>query len=126
VTDGVALDEILLNAVILVPPDGAALSPGPVVIRGWAIGPHGTAPSRVEVSVDGGATWYEAGIEATEERWIWRLWAARMQLGPGDHELVVRAWDQEGRGQPASVEETWNVKGYANNAWHRARVTVRA
>lgn len=125
VTDGVPLEEVLPNAMILVPPDGASLPAGRVEIKGWAIGPHGTAPSRVELSPDGGTTWQEASMRPTEERWTWRLWSAQVHLGPGDHELVVRAWDQEGRGQPASVEETWNVKGYANNAWHRARVTVR-
>ncbi|MGH7525859.1 MAG: hypothetical protein ACREMX_04065, partial [Gemmatimonadales bacterium] len=26
--------------------------------------------------------------------------------------------------QPSTVSDTWNVKGYANNAWHR--VAIRA
>jgi sulfite oxidase len=38
--------------------------------------------------------------------------------------LAVRATDVLGATQPASVRETWNVKGYNNNAWHR--VTIEA
>lgn len=125
VTDGVALAEVQLNSVIQVPVAGGSVRAGTVELRGWAIGPHATAPARVEVSGDGGSTWQDALILPSHERWAWRLWTARFELTAGEHELVVRAWDQEGRGQPASVEETWNVKGYANNAWHRIVVVVR-
>ena len=41
----------------------------------------------------------------------------------GTHTLAVRAADVAGNSQPETVSETWNVKGYANNAWHR--VTIR-
>ena len=36
--------------------------------------------------------------------------------------LAVRASDTSGATQPAAVWDTWNVKGYANNAWHRVPV----
>jgi hypothetical protein len=32
--------------------------------------------------------------------------------------------DETGVAQPASLDATWNVKGYNNNAWHR--VTIEA
>lgn len=124
VTRGTALAEVVLNSVILTPVPESSVRPGEVLVTGWAIGPHATPPSKVEISADGGATWQAVVVAASQERWTWRLWEAKLRLDPGSHELVVRAWDREGRGQPASVEETWNVKGYANNAWHRVKVTV--
>lgn len=124
VTDGLALAAVLLNSVIQEPAAGGSVRAGIVELRGWAIGPDASAPARVEVSRDGGDTWRDALILPSQERWAWRLWIARVELPAGTHELVVRAWDLEGRGQPATVEETWNVKGYANNAWHRVSVTA--
>jgi hypothetical protein len=46
-------------------------------------------------------------------------------LGPGEFTLVVRATDTAGEMQPATVAETWNVKGYNNNAWHQVTVQVK-
>jgi hypothetical protein len=36
--------------------------------------------------------------------------------------LAVRATDTGGATQPPTVNETWNVKGYNNNAWHRVAI----
>jgi hypothetical protein len=46
-------------------------------------------------------------------------------LGPGAHELIVRAWDSAGCTQPEDVRQVWNWKGYVNNAWHRVNVVVQ-
>jgi sulfite oxidase len=59
------------------------------------------------------------------EKWTWSFWEGEMTLPPGNHVLAARATDDRGATQPATVEETWNVKGYNNNAWHRVPVTVR-
>jgi sulfite oxidase len=56
--------------------------------------------------------------------WTWTFWEAAPELAPGRCTLVVRATDSAGETQPASVRETWNVKGYNNNAWHRVAVRV--
>ena len=45
-------------------------------------------------------------------------------MAPGDHEIVVRAWDSSAATQPESEAALWNPKGYVNNA--RPRVRVRA
>jgi hypothetical protein len=37
---------------------------------------------------------------------------------------MVRATDSSGATQPDRIEDTWNVKGYANNAWHRIAVEL--
>jgi len=49
-----------------------------------------------------------------------------VHLRPGQQTLVARAWDQAGHCQPAELAEVWNVKGYANTAWHRVAVQVSA
>jgi sulfite oxidase len=124
VTAGDALEEIFLNSAIVTPDMATPLRAGQVDVAGWAIGPRAEAPSRVEVSSDGGMTWIDAVLQPAADRWSWRLWRRSIMLAPGSHELVVRAWDRAGQTQPQSIEETWNVKGYVNNAWHRVTVAV--
>jgi sulfite oxidase len=65
-----------------------------------------------------------ARITADRPAWSWAFWEATVALARGRHVLVARATDQAGATQPATVRETWNVKGYNNNAWHR--IAVRA
>jgi sulfite oxidase len=78
----------------------------------------------VDVSVTGGRRWIRADIVAPSTGWSWSLWEAVVELTPGDHVIMVRATDEEGNTQPPVPGDTWNVKGYNNNAWHR--VAVRA
>lgn len=126
VRGGRVIEEVILNAFITTPAPGAVVRAGPVPVSGWAIGPEAAPPARVDVSADGGATWREAHLSARDERWTWRLWEIEVHLPPGEHELVARAWDAQGGGQPALVSETRNVKGYMNNAWHRLPVSVQS
>ena len=49
---------------------------------------------------------------------------AVLELAAGPCTLVARATDSAGETQPATVRETWNVKGYNNNARHRVSVQV--
>lgn len=124
VRDGTELGELVLNSVISAPESGARVPPGRCVMSGWAIGPGGQALARVEVSPDGGSSWSEAQVLPADGDFAWRHWRATVNLTSGRHTLVVRAFDKKGRGQPAELAEVWNVKGYANNAWHRVAVTA--
>lgn len=119
-----SIQDYPVSAVLTEPSPDAPVPAGPVVLRGYALTGDGRALEAVEVSTDGGATWLAARLEPDGDRWTWRLWDATVELTPGQHEVVVRAWDEAG-GQPVSVAETWNFKGYLNNAWHRTRLTVR-
>ena len=125
VSAGEALAELPLNAVILTPAARCTLPLGSVEVTGWACGAEPHRPARVEVSADDGVTWRDATIDATGGEWAWVLWRATVVLAPGARTLVARAWDRTGAGQPATLAEVWNVKGYANNAWHRVPVEVR-
>ena len=87
--------------------------------RAWS----GLAPvERVEVSADGGRSWAEAELDATEGRWAWRGWRFRWDAQRGEHVLCSRARDEAGNEQP--LESAWNLGGYSNNAVQTVRVTV--
>ena len=91
-----------------------------LVGRAWS----GLAPvERVEVSVDGAATWSEARLEPALGRWAWCRWTFGWTVTePGPYELVARATDADGNVQP--VEQPWNVQGMANNMTQRVAVIV--
>jgi len=124
VSGGTELGELVLNAVIVSPDDSEVVRPGETTVSGWAVAAGGAPATRVEVSPDAGRHWVVAELSAGEGPWAWRLWRATLRLEPGRRTLVARAFDAEGRGQPGELAEVWNVKGYANNVWHRVTVTV--
>lgn len=113
---------------LMVPPGIASfperertLEAGPARLEGRAW--SGWAPvDTVEVSVDGGATWSEADLEAPRQRWAWRGWRFDWDATPGDHILCCRARDEAGNAQPDEAD--WNVGGYRNNGIQRVPVRV--
>ena len=120
---GFTIDEMPVNAAICVPARFAALPAGPVETRGWAMA-SSRRIVRVDVSCDGGRSWRQAVLQRGASPWSWTLWRITLDLAPGEHELVVRAWDDAGQTQPASPDHTWNNKGYLSTAWHRIPVTA--
>lgn len=120
--DGRMLGELFTSAAICAPLTGETRPAGPTVVRGYAVGQGGAPVDRVEVSADDGRTWTEATLLGEAQPWGWRLWEAEVALRPGLQTLVARAADAAGHGQPAGLAETWNFKGYMNNAWHRVAV----
>jgi len=124
ISAGVALSRVPLNSAILEPAAGRVVPAGRVRVRGWAMGAGGRPLASVELSADGGARWSCADIADRGEEWTWSLWEGAVELRRGDHVLAVRATDCAGERQPAAVGDTWNVKGYSNNAWHRVAIRV--
>jgi sulfite oxidase len=118
---GLMLGELSLTSVIGAPRDGEEVPPGAVAVRGYAMAGGDRTVERVEVSADGGRSWTVAEHEPAPAG-VWTFWSAALDLPPGDHELVCRAWDSAANTQPERVEPLWNFKGYMNNAWHRVRV----
>ncbi|MDX1436682.1 MAG: sulfite oxidase [Anaerolineales bacterium] len=95
---------------------------GPVRLEGraWA-GRAGI--DRVEVSADGGASWYDARLDPQESVFAWQGWQADWMATPGTYTLAVRATDSRGNVQPS--EPSWNVGGYGNNVVQRVDVLVK-
>ena len=80
--------------------------------------------TRVDVSIDFGATWTKANLEAPANRLAWQHWNAELAFPePGYYEIWAKATDRAGRSQPMVVP-SWNPKGYLNNACHRIAVQV--
>jgi sulfite oxidase len=119
---GLMLGSFNVNSLICAPPEGETVPAGPVTVRGWAFAGEREV-ARVDVSVDGGATWTVADLAPARSRWTWRFWQTVIELGPGEHEILCRAWDAAAQTQPESPAHVWNFKGYMNNAWHRVRFT---
>jgi DMSO/TMAO reductase YedYZ molybdopterin-dependent catalytic subunit len=58
--------------------------------------------ARVDLSVDGGASWHEARLLGEAQRYAWRFWEYRWRTPAqsGRHTLMARATDSRGRVQP--------------------------
>ncbi len=121
---GVELGEIGLNCDVLSPAGGARVPAGRVELRGYAFAGGERHVTRVELSLDGGASWREAELLDDLGRWAWRLWRAEVALEPGEHAVAVRAWDSAASTQPESAAALWNPKGYVNSAWGRVRLVA--
>jgi sulfite oxidase len=122
--NGMPLGLVALNADVLSPADGAELAAGSVEVRGYAFAGGERHVARVDVSLDGATTWTQAELLDDLGPWAWRHWRLVVDVPPGDHEILVRAWDSSAATQPEDEAALWNPKGYVNNA--RPRVRVRA
>ena len=95
---------------------------GPVQLEGRAWSGWG-AVERVEVSMDGGATWVDAALDDPTGEFAWSAWRFDWEAQPGEYELSCRATDAAGNSQPLAAE--WNYDGVCNNGVQRVRVVVR-
>ncbi len=79
---------------------------------------------RMYVSIDFGATWSRADLNAPKNRLAWQRWQAEVEFPEsGYYEVWARAVDSAGTSQPM-VLPGWNPRGYLNNACHRIAVRV--
>ena len=121
---GIPLSSVAVNSEILVPDDGTSIPAGPFTIRGYAFAGDDRGIARVDVSLDGGATWRQADLSPQRSPWSWRFWTLNVDVAPGPLHITARAWDNTGALQPESAEALWNPKGYANNSWAKVQATA--
>jgi DMSO/TMAO reductase YedYZ molybdopterin-dependent catalytic subunit len=117
------LESMPVRSIVTAPADGSRLPAGTIAIRGaaWA---GDDAVARVEVTIDGGATWVEAAMTPPRNRYDWVRWHASLTLpSDGHYEIFARATDSQGRAQPFRAAN-WNPNGYGCNVMHRVAVTV--
>ncbi len=110
-----------VKSVITSPAEGSNLKSGKVSVHGaaWA----GEAEVvKVEVSTDAGANWKSAVLGRDHARYAWRLWSFDWIARPGEHTILSRATDSQGRTQPESA--IWNPSGYLYNAPDEVKMNV--
>jgi DMSO/TMAO reductase YedYZ molybdopterin-dependent catalytic subunit len=79
---------------------------------------------KVEITVDGGATWQSAKLDAHDSAYGFRLFKYTWDAKPGKTKVGARATDSNGATQP--MEPAWNPSGYLYNAIEMVDVEVRA
>ena len=80
--------------------------------------------SKMEYSIDFGATWETCTLDKPSNRLAWQHFSADIKFPKtGYYEVWARATDSNGVSQPMVVPG-WNPKGYLNNACHRIAVKV--
>jgi DMSO/TMAO reductase YedYZ molybdopterin-dependent catalytic subunit len=123
IADGTPVTRMRVRSLIVHPGEGDLLSAGAeTVVRGTAWSGEGPV-ARVEVSVDGGATWRDAHLGTAPSSYASVPWSAPWTPAhAGCHVLLARATDAAGNVQP--LDPVWNELGYGNNAVHRLQVDV--
>jgi sulfite oxidase len=124
------------------PVQSAILSPQPnapvaelgesLSVKGLAWSGGGRGIVRVDVSADGGATWHTASLgegahQPVGRAWAWTFWEADVPVTTaGGATIVCKAVDEAHNSQPESAASEWNLRGLANNAWHRVPIREAA
>ena len=120
--DFVIIEAMPVKSLITSPETGRAIAGRTLEVRGHAWAGDRTVAA-VSLSIDHGATWTAATLDAPANPHAWQNWRATVAFpGAGYYEVWARAVDSAGVGQPHAVP--WNPEGYLNNAMHRVAVTV--
>ena len=120
--DFVIIESMPVKSLITYPQTGTTVSARKLAVRGhaWA---GDRAVRDLHVSIDFGATWKKAKLQAAPNKYSWQRWSAEVEFpSEGYYEVWARATDDRGVSQPFAV--SWNPKGYLANAMHRIAVTV--
>ncbi|PPK39589.1 oxidase [Pseudomonas laurylsulfatiphila] len=93
-----------------------------LVLKGIAFD-GGVGVNKVEVSIDGGATWRESTLGQDLGRFSFREWALPITFTrKGATQLMVRASNSAGETQPLQAD--WNPGGYRRHVVETRHVTV--
>lgn len=96
---------------------------GRTLIQGVALG-GAEDLSLVEVSLDGGATWAEAGFTGPNlGRFAWRPFVLEAELQSGTYLIASRATDVRGVAQPEEFPP--NERGYGHNGWRDHAIELK-
>jgi len=120
------IESMPVKSLITFPQSGIELAPGTrkFEVRGnaWA---GDLAVKALDISIDFGASWLPAELDAAPNPFSWQRWQAEIELPQaGYYEVWARATDTQGNQQPFAI--AWNPKGYLNNSLHRIAVRVSA
>jgi sulfite dehydrogenase (cytochrome) subunit A len=116
------ITEMVVNSLIADPLEGTTQPAADFTVRGvaWDRG-HGIR--KVEVSVDGGASWAEAALGEHLGHFAFRPFTFHaVGLAPGPHVVSARATSNAGETQAERLK--FNAAGYHNNVPQRVAVTA--
>ncbi|RLL96000.1 hypothetical protein CFD26_103036 [Aspergillus turcosus] len=125
-TDGIQIQEMPVSSAIMSPwMKQAVIHTGTIHCKGWAYSGGGRWPERVELSADGGFSWYDVPPEnmSKKGRWTWRTWQMDLPCQvEGWIEIVCRCWDNALNTQPLNVRAAWNWGLHVTSSAHRISV----
>ena len=118
------IESMPVKSLITYPKSGAMIKKNKSLnIRGHAWAGE-LEVSKLEYSINFGATWQECELEKPTNRLAWQHFSATIQFPKiGYYEVWAKGTDSNGVAQPMVVPG-WNPKGYLNNACHRIAVKV--
>jgi DMSO/TMAO reductase YedYZ molybdopterin-dependent catalytic subunit len=119
------IESMPVKSIITYPKTGAIIKKYKILnIRGHAWAGE-LEVTKMEYSIDFGATWKSCNIEKPVNRLAWQHFSASIQFPKeGYYEVWARATDSSGKSQPMLLPG-WNPKGYLNNACHRIAIKVK-
>ncbi|KAI9846466.1 MAG: hypothetical protein M1838_001250 [Thelocarpon superellum] len=141
-----AIYDLSVNSAIVYPAHGERLSIAAMKsyrARGYAYSGGGRRVTRVEISLDRGASWRLADIEYPEDKYrdtdetmyggridmsqretcfCWCLWSLDVPVSDIDrsNDILLRAMDESMNLQPRDMY--WSVLGMMNNPWYRVAI----
>uniref|UniRef100_A0AAG5D097 sulfite oxidase n=1 Tax=Anopheles atroparvus TaxID=41427 RepID=A0AAG5D097_ANOAO len=131
-----AIQNMPITSAICTPASGETLTvqDGFVTVKGYAWSGGGSAVIRVDLTTDGGKTWFVANIDETEQgtgpgrHWSWSLWSAKIPVKPGQSGPIAiwsKAVDANYNTQPETFANIWNLRGVVGNAYSRVKVNIK-
>lgn len=125
-TDGIQIQEMPVSSAIMSPwAKQVVIHNGKIHCKGWAYSGGGRWPERVELSADGGFSWYTVPVEDMSEkhRYAWRTWEMDLPCDvEGWIEIVCRCWDNSLNTQPLQVRAAWNWGLHVTSSAHRVSI----
>lgn len=144
-TDGIQIQEMPVSSAILSPwQTQVVIHNGSIHCKGWAYSGGGRWPERVELSADGGFSWYPVPLEnlSPKHKFAWRTWEMDLPCEvEGWIEIVCRCvgfvpdrlhpcaganhslqWDNSLNTQPLTVRAAWNWGLHITSSAHRVKV----
>jgi sulfite oxidase len=122
--DKKSLDAESANALICYPRDGETVLDEVIDLEGFAIPTGGKVIERVELSADGGKSWWQARLSQNENPWAWCLWEAQIKLHPGTHQIIVRAIDSARPEAEPAIEKVSNSKRLLSDSYSRIKIRI--
>ena len=121
--DMAPLVGLAVKSLITKPTAGAAFPAGKVAVGGFAWAGENDI-TKVDVSIDNGATWQAARLTGEQARYSWRRFEYEFAAGKPESVLILsRATDSRGNIQPAVSQ--WNPSGYLWNQYDSVRVEIK-